>query len=76
MPEQTADNTTPLCIWQQNLNNSPTAQASLLNNPHIADWDLIAIQEPHISFLCNTSANHHWHVLYPTLHYTQPQSKT
>ncbi|KAG1724570.1 uncharacterized protein EDB91DRAFT_1062764, partial [Suillus paluster] len=24
----------------------------------------------------NTSANHHWHILYPTLHYTQPQSKT
>ncbi|KIK34517.1 hypothetical protein CY34DRAFT_33211, partial [Suillus luteus UH-Slu-Lm8-n1] len=38
--------------------------------------DLIAIQEPHINFLRNTSANHHWHVLYPSLHYTQPQHKT
>ncbi|KIK34632.1 hypothetical protein CY34DRAFT_59233, partial [Suillus luteus UH-Slu-Lm8-n1] len=23
-----------------------------------------------------TSANHHWHVLYPSLHYTHPQRKT
>ncbi|KIK41502.1 hypothetical protein CY34DRAFT_45811, partial [Suillus luteus UH-Slu-Lm8-n1] len=22
-----------------------------------------------------TSANHHWHVLYPSLHYTHPQCK-
>ncbi|KAG1854508.1 hypothetical protein F4604DRAFT_1932756 [Suillus subluteus] len=65
-----------LRIWQPNLNASLTVQASLLNNHIIANWDIIAIQEPHINFLRNTSANHHWHVLYPTLHYTQPQSKT
>lgn len=72
----TESNSTRLRIWQQNLNASLTAQASLLNNHDIANWDLIAIQEPHINFLRNTSANHHWHVLYLTLHYTQPQHKT
>jgi len=36
----------------------------------------MVIQEPHINFLHNTSANHHWHVLYPTQHYTHPQQWT
>ncbi|KIK32793.1 hypothetical protein CY34DRAFT_38340, partial [Suillus luteus UH-Slu-Lm8-n1] len=51
-------------IWQQNLNTSMVAQASLLNNASISDWDIITIQEPHINFLRNTSANHKWRVLY------------
>ncbi|KIK38821.1 hypothetical protein CY34DRAFT_40840, partial [Suillus luteus UH-Slu-Lm8-n1] len=54
-----------LHIWQQNLNNSMVAQASLLNSPSISKWDIILIQEPHINFLRNTSTNHHWHVIYP-----------
>ncbi|KAG1785103.1 uncharacterized protein HD556DRAFT_1199776, partial [Suillus plorans] len=54
-----------LRIWQQNLNGSLIAQLSLLNNPAVADWDILLLQEPHINFLRNTSANHHWHVLYP-----------
>ncbi|KIK41501.1 hypothetical protein CY34DRAFT_85311, partial [Suillus luteus UH-Slu-Lm8-n1] len=47
-------NSVQLCIWQQNLNTSLTAQASLLNNREIANWDLITLQEPHINFLRNT----------------------
>ncbi|KAG1805823.1 uncharacterized protein BJ212DRAFT_1237263, partial [Suillus subaureus] len=37
------------------------------------DWDTMVIQEPHINFLHNTCANHHWHVLYPSWHYSHPQ---
>ncbi|KAG2150794.1 hypothetical protein DEU56DRAFT_908432 [Suillus clintonianus] len=76
MSDNASDHTVSLRIWQQNLNTSPTAQASLLKSPNAADWDLITIQEPHINFLHNTSANHHWHVLYPTQHYTHPQQCT
>ncbi|KAJ8593676.1 hypothetical protein M405DRAFT_731037, partial [Rhizopogon salebrosus TDB-379] len=65
MSEHPPNDIASLRIWQQNLNTSLTAQASLLNNPNAANWDLIVIQEPHINFLRNTSANHHWHVLYP-----------
>ncbi|KAG1791260.1 uncharacterized protein HD556DRAFT_1241061, partial [Suillus plorans] len=52
------------------------AQASLLNNPNASKWDIILIQEPHINFLRNTSANHHWHVIYPTQHYTHLRQRT
>ncbi|KAG1809362.1 uncharacterized protein BJ212DRAFT_1279487, partial [Suillus subaureus] len=49
-------------------------QVSLLNNSALTrDWDLIIIQEPYINFLRNTCANHCWHVLYPTEHFTNPQ---
>lgn len=65
-----------LRIWQQNLNTSLIAQSSLLNSPEAAKWDIITIQEPHINFLRNTTANHHWHVIYPTQHYTHPQQRT
>jgi hypothetical protein len=76
MPEQPVEDTIKLHIWQQNLNTFPMAQASLLNNPDMADWDVIAIQEPYINFLCNTSVNNHWHVIYLSWHYTHPQHKT
>ncbi|KAG1784718.1 uncharacterized protein HD556DRAFT_1220279, partial [Suillus plorans] len=65
-----------LRIWQQNLNMLMMVQASLLNNPNTAEWDIIVIQEPHINFLCNTCANHHWHILYPSQHYTHPLQRT
>ncbi|KAG1786572.1 uncharacterized protein HD556DRAFT_1248132, partial [Suillus plorans] len=70
------DNTAELKIWQQNLNTSLVAQESLLNSPDILDWDILILQEPHINFLRNTRANHRWHVIYPTNHYTNPQQRT
>lgn len=79
MPEahhEPPPNPARLCIWQQNLNVSLSAQGSLLNSPVANHWDIIVIQEPHINFLCNTRANHRWHVLYPTHHYTHPQKCT
>ncbi|KAG2050494.1 hypothetical protein BDR06DRAFT_891588, partial [Suillus hirtellus] len=36
----------------------------------------MVIQEPYINFLRNTSANHTWHVIYPTNHYSHPQQRT
>ncbi|OJA13176.1 hypothetical protein AZE42_14083, partial [Rhizopogon vesiculosus] len=68
MSEHPLNNTASLRIWQQNLNTSHSAQASLLNNPNIADWDLITIQEPYLNSYRNTTANHHWSVYYPTQH--------
>lgn len=66
-----------LRIWQQNLNTSLTAQASLLNNPATAkNWDILLIQEPYINFLRNMSASHRWHVLYPSNHFTNPQKRS
>ncbi|KAG2056119.1 hypothetical protein BDR06DRAFT_880710, partial [Suillus hirtellus] len=62
-----------LRIWQQNLNTSMVTQESLLNYPITKHWDVIIIQEPYINFLQNTKANHRWHVLYLTQHYTHPQ---
>jgi hypothetical protein len=70
------DTTSKLQIWQQNLNTSLTAQTSLLNNSCNDKWDIIALQEPYINTVRNTSANRHWHVLYPTQHYTHPQQRT
>ncbi|KIK34351.1 hypothetical protein CY34DRAFT_98177, partial [Suillus luteus UH-Slu-Lm8-n1] len=65
MSEGPNENRATLRIWQQNLNKSLTAQASLLNNKSASDWDIMVIQEPYINSLRNTNANHTWHVLYP-----------
>jgi exonuclease III len=51
-------------------------QEALLNSPIANHWDIIVIQEPYLNFLCNTRANHKWHVLYPTQHYTHPQKRS
>lgn len=76
MSNHNPTNTERLRIWQQNLNASLTAQASLLNNNDMDEWDVVAIQEPHINFLRNTHANHHWHVIYPTQHFSHPRQRT
>jgi len=76
MPRETISDPKRLRIWQQNLNASLTAQESLLNGPMLTNWDIIAIQEPHINFLRNTRANHHWHVIYPSQHHTHPTQRT
>ncbi|KIK79514.1 hypothetical protein PAXRUDRAFT_161158, partial [Paxillus rubicundulus Ve08.2h10] len=48
---------TRLCIWQQNLNKSQVTQLSLLNSPIANDWDILAIQEPHIMTNGNTDSS-------------------
>ncbi|KAG1785258.1 uncharacterized protein HD556DRAFT_1250143, partial [Suillus plorans] len=73
MSEHPNDTNVRLRIWQQNLNTSMTAQALLLNSSFATKWDIMVIQEPYINFLRNTCANHCWHVIYPSQHYTHPQ---
>ena len=55
-----------LRIWQQNLNTSKISQLALLNSSPPSDWDVLALQEPTINQLGNTTANPHWRVVYPT----------
>ncbi|KAG2057393.1 hypothetical protein BDR06DRAFT_878193, partial [Suillus hirtellus] len=64
-----------LKIWQHNLNTSLAAQESLLNRQMITDYNIVAIQEPHVNFLRNTQANHRWHVLYLSHHHSHPQTR-
>jgi hypothetical protein len=54
-----------LRIWQQNLNRSLEGQLDLLQSLKDNDYDIVALQEPHIDFLGRTRANPHWTVVYP-----------
>lgn len=65
-----------LRIWQQNLNCSFTAQHALINNIRSDEYNLIALQEPHINSFNNTISNRCYHVLYPTTHLIKPNPKT
>ena len=72
MSNTNTDNATRIRIWQQNLNTSPIAQHSLLNGPIANDWDILAIQEPHINPMKNTISSSHFHAVYPTTRFTSP----
>jgi ribonuclease HI len=67
--------TRKLRIWQQNLNRSLEGQLDLLQSLKDDDYDIVALQEPHIDFLGRTRANPHWSVIYPKRHLVDP-SKT
>ena len=60
--------TQKLQIWQQNLNRSLEGQLDLLHSLKANEYDIVAIQEPHIDFLGHTRANLHWRVIYPNKH--------
>ena len=60
--------TRKLKIWQQNLNKSLEGQLDLLQSLKDNDYDIMALQEPHIDFLGRTRANVHWRVVYPNRH--------
>jgi len=63
--------TTHLHIWQENLNKSSTAQHCILSGPFtVKNYDIVALQEPHIDHLGNTRATPDWNVVYPTHKYT------
>ena len=67
-----ANTITGLRIWQQNLNNSLTAQFSLINGPITDHWDVLALQEPAFDRRTGlTKANPHWRVVYPTIKSTE-----
>ncbi|KIK16809.1 hypothetical protein PISMIDRAFT_72884, partial [Pisolithus microcarpus 441] len=56
---------THLCIWQQNLNHSGTTQHSLLHGPHSKQWDVYALQEPHICPNKCTISSPKFYTVYP-----------
>ena len=64
-----------LRIWQQNINRSLEGQLDLLQSLKDNDYDIVALQEPHIDFLGRTRANAHWTVIYPKRYLVDP-SKT
>ena len=70
----TPDNrdTQKLRIWQQNLNRSLEGQLDLLQSLGDNQYDIAALQEPHIDFLGRTRANAHWTVIYPKQHLAEP----
>ncbi|KIJ12630.1 hypothetical protein PAXINDRAFT_82556, partial [Paxillus involutus ATCC 200175] len=65
MSNTNQQNTTRLRIWQQNLNTSRDAQIPLLNSLSADDWDIIALQEPHINIVNNTISTQRYHSVYP-----------
>lgn len=70
----TPDNrdTRKLKLWQQNLNKSLEGQLDLLQSLRDNDYDIVALQEPHIDFLGRTRANAYWRVIYPKRHLADP----
>ncbi|KAI5981031.1 Endonuclease/exonuclease/phosphatase, partial [Pisolithus albus] len=61
-----------LRIWQQNLNCSGIAQHSLLHGPHSANWDIFALQEPHVRPNGNTISSPKFYTVYPSTHLSNP----
>ncbi|KAG2073314.1 hypothetical protein BDR04DRAFT_1011137 [Suillus decipiens] len=66
MSEHPNELLTQICVWQQNLNMSLRVQHSLLNSPIAWDWDIVALQEPHINSLKNSISSPYFHTVYPT----------
>ncbi|KAH7903274.1 hypothetical protein BJ138DRAFT_984568, partial [Hygrophoropsis aurantiaca] len=65
-----------LRIWQQNVNNSLGAQEHIINGSNALKWDMIALQEPYINSLRNTRSSRDWRTIYPTQHFTHPETRT
>ena len=61
-----------LRIWQQNLNQFLEGQLDLLQSLKDDNYNIVALQEPHIDFLGRTRANPHWTVIYPKRHLADP----
>ncbi|KAL7281623.1 hypothetical protein ACG7TL_004940 [Trametes sanguinea] len=67
----------PPTVWsQQNTNKSSQAQQDLINDQDLADYDILAIQEPYLTFLGLTSSTPHWRVVYPTVHGAEGAKRT
>ncbi|KAG1787677.1 uncharacterized protein HD556DRAFT_1246524, partial [Suillus plorans] len=55
---------------------SLVAQHSLLNSPIAREWDIIALQEPHINSMKNTISPTYFHAVYPTTRFSAPNLKS
>lgn len=72
MSEHHEEAPTRIRVWQQNLNTSLLAQHSLLNSPIARNWDIVALQEPHINSMKNTISSPYFHAVYPTTRFSTP----
>ncbi|KAI5981262.1 hypothetical protein EDD15DRAFT_2183713, partial [Pisolithus albus] len=63
---------TNLQIWQQNLNRSSTSQHAHLHGPHSEQWDVYALQEPHIRPNKCTISTPKFYTVYPTTRFSDP----
>ena len=68
-------NNAQLCIWQQNLQKTDTAQTAMLASTKPEDWDILALQEPFLNHLNKTQASHHW-IVHPNTHCNDRASHT
>ena len=59
---------TSIKIWQQNLNQSATAQQHLLHNLDPALYVIATLQEPAINCVNLTMTNSKWNIIYPSTH--------
>jgi hypothetical protein len=54
---------------QINLNKSKKAHLDILNAPQLKNWDLILIQEPHLTFFRNICTPNCFTSIHPTSHH-------
>lgn len=76
MPDSPITPDSHIRIWQQNLNRSGTTQHSLLHSPHAKDWDIYALQEPHVRPNKNTISSPKFYTVYPSTRYSSPETTT
>ena len=67
---------TKLRVRQQNINKSLTATSEMLPKCSPDQYDILAIQEPHIDFLGNARAMPNWYSVYPDTHYREKEKRT
>jgi endonuclease/exonuclease/phosphatase family metal-dependent hydrolase len=67
---------TKLRVRQQNVNKSLTATSEMLAKCSPDQYDILAIQEPHIDFLGNTRATPSWYTVYPDAHFREKEKRT
>jgi ribonuclease HI len=67
---------TKLRVRQQNTNKSLTATSEMLAKCSPDQYDILAIQEPHIDFLGNARATPSWYTVYPDAHFREKEKRT
>jgi hypothetical protein len=65
-----------LKVKQQNVNKSLTATSEMLAKCPPDQYDIFAIQEPHLDFLGNSRATPSWYTVYPDAHFREKENRT
>ena len=66
MPDTNETNTKRIRILQINLNKSSSAHLDILNNTFSGQWDIVLLQEPHITHFGNSRTPSAFHLISPT----------